>query len=60
MGLLDKKKVVEPTQEESFTSEELRFILEKLRTASYIGHEFEMFYRIWVKISGELAFQEKK
>lgn len=60
MGLLDKMKP-QPKQEqvESFTAEELKFLLSKLRTATYTGHEFEMFYNIWVKISKELENLEK-
>ena len=51
----------QPKQEqvESFTAEELKFLLSKLRTATYTGHEFEMFYNIWVKISKELENLEK-
>lgn len=60
MGLLDKIKP-QPKQEEvgSLTAEELKFLLSKLRTATYTGHEFEMFYNIWVKISKELENLEK-
>lgn len=60
MGLLDKINP-QPKQEEvsSFTAEECRFLLLKLRSASYIGHEFETFYNIWVKVSKELERLEK-
>lgn len=60
MGLLDKIKPpqveVEPN---SFTAEELKFLLLKLRSATYTGHEFETFYNIWVKITKELEKLEK-
>jgi hypothetical protein len=60
MGLLDKvtpsSKEVEGTV---FTAEELKFLLLKLRSATYTGHEFETFYNIWVRISKELENLEK-
>lgn len=60
MGLLDKitstTKEVEGTV---FTAEELKFLLLKLRSATYTGHEFETFYNIWVRISKELESLEK-
>lgn len=60
MGLLDK---INPSskQEEvnSFTAEELKFLLSKLRSATYTGHEFETFYNIWVKVTKELEKLEK-
>ena len=60
MGLLDKMKP-QPKQEEvdGLTAEELKFLLLKLRTATYTGHEFETFYNIWVKITKELENLEK-
>lgn len=33
-----------------FDEKEMNFILTKLRSASYTGTEFEMFYSIWLKI----------
>lgn len=60
MGLIDKIKP-QPKQEEveNLTIEELKFLLSKLRTATYTGHEFETFYNIWVKITKELENLEK-
>jgi len=60
MGLLNKINPL-PIQEEvkSFTAEECKFLLLKLRSATYTGHEFEMFYSIWVKLSKELEKLEK-
>ena len=63
MGLLDKMKPankrIEEVVNDNFTAEELKFLLAKLRTATYTGHEFEMFYNIWVKISKEIENLEK-
>ena len=62
MGLLDKIRAQQPQVEaepNSFTAEELKFLLSKLRSATYTGHEFETFYNIWVKISKELENLEK-
>ena len=60
MGLFDK---ISPPQVEaevdSFTAEEYKFLLSKLRSATYTGHEFETFYNIWVKVSKELEKLEK-
>lgn len=60
MGLLDKINPL-PKQEEveSFTAEELKFLLLKLRSATYTGHEFETFYNIWVKVTKQLEKLEK-
>jgi hypothetical protein len=30
---------------------DIEFIQEKLKTATYTGNEFEMFYRVWVKLA---------
>lgn len=60
MGLIDKILPQQKQEEvESFTPEELKFLLSKLRSATYTGHEFETFYNIWVKISKELEKLEK-
>ena len=36
------------------TAQELDFILKKLRSADYKGHEFETFFKIWTKVSSIL------
>ena len=60
MGLIDKIRPSQTGEESnSFTAEEYKFLLLKLRSATYTGHEFEMFYSIWVKISKELEKLEK-
>ena len=60
MGLIDKIRPQQKQEEvEGLTVEELKFLLSKLRTATYTGHEFEMFYNIWVKISKELENLER-
>lgn len=33
------------------TEQEIAFILTKLRQAQYSGAEFEMFHRVWTKLS---------
>ena len=43
----------------AFTAEECKFLLLKLRSATYTGHEFETFYNIWVKVTKELEKLEK-
>ena len=48
MGLIDKIKP--KVKVEGLTKEESEFILAKLRTATYKGEEFEMFYTIFKKI----------
>lgn len=49
MGLLDK---VKPTSKEveGLTKQESEFILTKLRSATYKGDEFEIFYTVFKKI----------
>jgi len=59
MGLLDKIKPTPKQEVENLTAEELKFLLSKLRTATYTGHEFETFYNIWVKVTKELENLEK-
>lgn len=52
---IEKKVSKEKVSEElSLTSEELDFILKKLRSADYKGHEFETFFKIWTKVSSIL------
>ena len=60
MGLLDKIRPPQVEEESnSFTAEEYKFLLSKLRSATYTGHEFETFYNIWVKVTQELEKLEK-
>ena len=35
----------------SLTEQEVAFILTKLKTATYTGAEFEMFYLVWTKLA---------
>jgi hypothetical protein len=48
MGLIDK---IKPRQNEGLTKIESEFLLAKLRTATFRGDEFEMFYTVFKKIS---------
>ena len=54
MAILDRIKPPTPPQVESFTLEEVEFLLVKLRTADYKGSEFETFFNIYVKLTKEL------
>lgn len=51
MGLVPKKKLKEAEQ---FTEDELEFIVQKLRSAEYKGHEFEQFFKILKKITDSI------
>jgi hypothetical protein len=53
MGIISKtRKSQKP--DSRLEKEELEFVLLKLREANYTGHEFEMFYKVWVKLAGYL------
>ena len=53
MGIISKtRKSQKPNNR--LEKEELEFVLLKLREANYTGHEFEMFYKVWVKLAGSL------
>lgn len=55
MGLLEKTKSIKTVADnETFTKDELQFLLTKLRTADYKGSEFERFYNIYVKLQNLL------
>lgn len=60
MGLIDKIVSPNPKQEITFTVDELKFLLSKMRNSTYTGHEFEMFYSIWVKITDMIARLENR
>lgn len=51
MGILTKGRPAKGPQDKEFKKNELEFLLAKLRTATYKGEEFEMFYNVWVKIT---------
>lgn len=59
MSILDKIRSSQVEVPNSFTAEEYKFLLLKLRSATYTGHEFETFYNIWVKVAQELEKLEK-
>jgi len=50
MGLANKVKASKK-EEEDLTKQESEFILTKLRSATYKGEEFEMFYKVYRKIA---------
>lgn len=59
MGIIDKGVTNPAPQQLDLTADELKFILTKLRTATYTGNEFETFYLVWVKLSKALEKLEK-
>ena len=54
MGLLDKTPLPQKNQEQDLTPQELEFIMKKMRSATYVGDEFELFYTVFVKLTKEL------
>lgn len=56
-SILDKLKPTPQVVEKpiiSLSKEELEFLLQKMRSATYRGDEFEMFYNVWTKILDEI------
>ena len=55
MGLVDRVQTEQPPSSSApkaaLTDKEVDFILNKLRTATFLGEEFEQFYNIWVKLT---------
>lgn len=58
MGLIEKATVqaknnkTEPFKNPvTLDNSEVDFILEKLQSATYLGREFETFYKVWVKLT---------
>jgi hypothetical protein len=51
MGLVNKVKASKKEEDEALTKQESEFILTKLRSATYKGEEFEMFYKVYRKIA---------
>ena len=58
MGLLSKVTV--KSQQEELTIKDLKFLLTKLRSATYSGNEFEQFYSLWVKLTEDLERKNKQ
>lgn len=54
MGLLDKASAPIKKQDDNLTPQELEFIMKKMRSATYVGDEFEIFYTVFVKLTKEL------
>ena len=50
-GDTQQKETQGNSAEYALTDQELDFLLAKLRTATYTGAEFEMFYNVWVKLT---------
>ena len=52
MGLVEKVQAQEKkTSVTKLTDKEIDFVLNKLRTATFLGEEFEQFYNVWVKLT---------
>ena len=50
----DAKKKLQPEEFKAnslLTEQELAFVLTKLRQAQYSGAEFEMFHKVWTKLT---------
>lgn len=59
MGIISSSR--KRTQSDySLNKDELEFVLTKLRNANYTGHEFEMFYKVWVKLAGSFKELQNK
>lgn len=60
MGLLSKGRQEVKQEEPNLTQQELEFLLIKMRSADYKGEEFEMFYKIYLKLAKELETLKSK
>jgi hypothetical protein len=58
MSILGKLKVQKERDE--LTIQDLKFLLIKLRSATYTGEEFEQFYQVWVKLTDALEQKIKQ
>jgi len=62
MAIIPKGKVIQGEEararvteqilkKSSLNEKEIKFIMTKLKSASYLGQEFETFYAVWVKLT---------
>ena len=58
MSILGKLKVQK--EKDELTIQDLKFLLIKLRSATYKGEEFEQFYQVWVKLTDVLEQKNKQ
>ena len=58
MSILGKLKVQK--ERDKLTIQDLKFLLTKLRSATYTGAEFEQFYQVWVKLTDALEQKNKQ
>jgi ribosomal protein S6 len=58
MSIVDRSKI-DVNSTPDFTKEELEYILQKLRDASYRGYEFEQFFKIYKKLVDKIKTQVK-
>ena len=52
-----EKPKPQPTEnkKEELSGDDIKFILAKLKSATYTGTEFETFYSVWQKLSAKLT-----
>jgi len=55
LNVIQKKK-----DNQQLNASDLKFLLTKMRNATYTGDEFEQFYSVWLKISNSLEQIEGK
>tara|TARA_Y100001972_G_scaffold67807_1_gene82673 strand:- start:1249 stop:1434 length:186 start_codon:yes stop_codon:yes gene_type:complete len=55
LSVIQKKK-----DDGQLSASDLKFLLSKMRIATYTGEEFEQFYQIWLKLTKALEQLEDK
>ena len=55
LSVIQKKK-----DDGQLSASDLKFLLSKMRIATYTGEEFEQFYQIWLKLTKALEQLEGK
>lgn len=51
---IKKNSITPPNGDIELTKKEIQFLLAKMKTAQFIGAEFEQFYSIFTKLSKQL------
>ena len=55
LNVIQKKK-----DNQQLTAKDIKFLLSKMRIATYTGEEFEHFYQVWLKLTNALEEEENK
>ena len=55
LNVIQKKK-----DDKQLSAEDIKFLLSKMRIATYRGEEFEQFYQVWLKLTTSLEGMEGK